>query len=392
MQMIFPRNIPATQPLYKLGLFLLICLTLQNATAANKILIPPAPKVGAGSYILLDFNSGKILAEKNADKKLPPASLTKIMTVYIIFRELSNGHLSLDEKVTISKKAWRTTGSRMFVEVNKQVSVQNLLHGVIIQSGNDASVALAEHVAGDEATFAEMMNQHAARLSMVNSHFTNSMGLPTSDHYTTARDLAILTRALIREFPEKYAWFSQKQFTYNHITQHNRNKLLWRDDSVDGVKTGYTEKAGYCLVASAKRKDMRLISVVMHTKSANARAAENQTLLNYGFRFFETHLLYQAQTPLSESRIWKGAQKQLSLGLNDNLYVTIPRRHYNDLKAVMNVDKRITAPVKKGENFGTVNVSLAGETISNQPLIALQTIPKGSIFQRLYDDAMLLLQ
>ncbi|MCK5478595.1 MAG: D-alanyl-D-alanine carboxypeptidase, partial [Methylococcales bacterium] len=252
-----------------------LVLLLNTANATNKILIPPAPSVAASSFILIDFNSGKILAEKNADKRLAPASLTKIMTVYVIFRELSNGHLTLDEKVTISKKAWQTGGSRMFVEVNKQVAIEDLLQGVIIQSGNDASVALAEHVAGDESTFAAMMNQHAERLGMLDSHFENSMGLPTKNHYTTARDLATLTAAVISEFPDYYRWDSQKEFTYNNITQSNRNKLLWRDKSVDGVKTGYTEEAGYCMVTSAKRDEMRLISVVMGTASANARANES---------------------------------------------------------------------------------------------------------------------
>jgi len=371
------------------GLWLLSLL--QTVYAAN-ILIPSAPSIAASSYILMDFNSGRVLAEKNADTKLPPASLTKIMTVYVVFRELSNGHLSLDEKVTISKKAWQTPGSRMFVEVNKQVSVENLLKGVIIQSGNDASVALAEHVAGNEATFAELMNQQAQRLGISNTHYQNSMGLPVDNHYTTARDLAILTQALIKDFPEYYRWDSQKQFTYNNITQHNRNKLLWRDQSVDGVKTGHTDEAGYCLVASAKRNDMRLISVVMGTASENARATESQALLNYGFRFFETHKLYDAMTPLTETRIWKGDRKKLSLGLMDDLYVTVPRRHFNDLKAETQVDSRIIAPIKKGESVGTLNVTLAGGTLINKPLIALNDVAKGSFIQRMYDEAMLLLE
>ncbi len=365
---------------------------LQSASAAGNILIPAAPNVAGSSYLLIDFDSGRVLVEKEADRKLPPASLTKIMTVYVVFRELSNGHLTLDEKVTISKKAWQTPGSRMFVEVNKQVAIEDLLKGVIIQSGNDASVALAEHVAGDEATFAALMNQHAQRLGMSNTHFENSMGLPSENHYTTARDLATLTQALIREFPDYYRWDSEKEFTYNNITQHNRNKLLWRDESVDGVKTGYTEEAGYCLVASAKRNDMRLISVVMGTASENARANESQTLLNYGFRFFETHRLYAGMTPLAETRVWKGDSKQLQLGVQQDLYVTIPRRHFNDLKAETVVDKRITAPVREGETLGTINVTLAGDVVVNKPLIALNTVDKGSLVQRLYDEALLLME
>lgn len=370
----------------------LLLFLFSHAKANNEILIPAAPSVAAKSYILLDFNSGKVLAEKNADVRLSPASLTKIMTVYVIFRELKNGHLTLDEKVTISKKAWQTPGSRMFVEVNKQVAIEDLLQGVIIQSGNDASVALAEHVAGDEATFAAMMNQHAERLGMTNTHFQNSMGLPSKNHFSTARDLAILTTAVIVEFPDYYRWDSQKEFTYNNITQPNRNKLLWRDKSVDGVKTGYTEDAGYCMVTSALRESMRLISVVMGTASVNARANESQSLLNYGFRFFETHRLYQGQEALSEARIWKGDSKKLAIGLIEDLYVTIPRRHYNDLKAEIKVDSKIIAPVKQGEVFGSVNVSLAGDVIADKPLIALKTVNKGSFAQKLYDEALLLLE
>lgn len=376
------------------SLFLLLLVSLFScyAQAADNILIPPAPRIAARSYILQDFHSGRVLAEKDADLRLAPASLTKIMTAYVVFRELNNGHLSLDEKVTISKKAWQTPGSRMFVEVNKQVAIEDLLKGMIIQSGNDASVALAEHVAGDENTFAQLMNQHAKRLGMNNTHFTNSMGLPGPDHYTTARDMATLTRALIREFPNYYGWYSLREFTFNDITQQNRNKLLWRDKSVDGVKTGHTEEAGYCLVTSAQRSGMRLVSVVMGTSSVNARTNESQSLLNYGFRFFETHRLYKAHEPLSEAKVWKGDNDKVDLGLAEDLYVTIPRRHYNDLKAVINIDSRIMAPVAEGETFGNVTVKLAGETVANKPLIALNSIDKGSFVQRLYDEAMLMIQ
>jgi D-alanyl-D-alanine carboxypeptidase (penicillin-binding protein 5/6) len=253
-------------------------------------------------------------------------------------------------------------------------------------------VALAEHVAGDETTFAAIMNQHAERLGMVDTHFENSTGLPSDNHYTTARDLSTLTLAVIKEFPDFYRWDSKKEFTYNNITQPNRNKLLWRDKTVDGVKTGYTEAAGYCMVASAKRDEMRLISVVMGTASANARANESQTLLNYGFRFYETHRLYQGYDALTETKVWKGESKELPVGINKDLYVTVPRRHYKDLKAELNIDKKIIAPVKKGDIFGSVNVSLAGEVIVEQPLIALQSINEGSFVQRLYDEAMLYLE
>jgi len=376
-------------------LFVLIVLHLVifqvNAEEAE-ISTPPPPTIAASAYILQDYHTGKILAESNADSKLAPASLTKIMTVYVVFREISNGHLHLDDFVTISQKAREASGSRMFVDVNERVKVEDLLKGVIIQSGNDASIALAEHIAGDEATFADMMNQHAARLGMVNSHFKNSDGLPIEDHYTSAHDLAILTRALIKEFPEYYRWFSQKEFTYNKITQHNRNQLLWRDESVDGVKTGFTDDAGYCLVASAVRENMRLISVVMGTKSANARTNENQSLLNYGFRFFEAHRLYQGKTGLSDVRVWKGETQKLQLGLAEDLYVIIPRRHYNDLKVVMNVDNKITAPIKEGDKLGAVSVTFKNESVVNKDLIALQSVNQGGIISRLYDSVLLMME
>jgi D-alanyl-D-alanine carboxypeptidase (penicillin-binding protein 5/6) len=365
--------------------------TLANAENAE-ITTPAAPIIAASSYILMSYDGGTVLAENNADVKLAPASLTKIMSVYVVFRELSNGHLHLNDLVTISQKAWETPGSRMFVEVGNQVKVEDLLRGVIIQSGNDASVALAEHIAGDETTFADMMNQHAERLGMKNSHFEDSNGLPIENHYTTARDLAILTQALIKEFPDYYRWFSQKEFTFNNIVQHNRNQLLSRDETVDGVKTGFTDAAGYCLVASALRNNMRLISVVMGANSPNARANENQKLLNYGFNFFEAHKLYEGKTTLAKVRIWKGDTKNLELGLAEDLYVTIPRRQYADLKAVITLDKKITAPIKEGTKLGIVNVTLKNELVGNKSLIALKSVEQGNIFQRFYDSAMMMFE
>jgi D-alanyl-D-alanine carboxypeptidase (penicillin-binding protein 5/6) len=382
-------------PFKKCTLFLffsLLFINFQVSAESPEVSTPSVPTIDAAAYILQDYHTGKVLAENNADAKLAPASLTKIMTVYVVFTELSNGHLHLEDMVTISEKAWKTSGSRMFVELGNQIKVEDLLKGVIIQSGNDASVALAEHVGGNEETFAEMMNQHAIRLGMANSHFKNSDGLPVEDHYTTARDLAILTTALIKEFPDYYRWFSQKEFTFNKITQQNRNKLLSRDESVDGVKTGFTDDAGYCLVASALREDMRLISVVMGAKSANARANENQTLLNYGFRFYESHRLYQGKTALNEARVWKGASKTISLGLAEDIYVTIPRRQYKDLKAVINVDKKITAPVADGAKLGSVKVTLKDEVVINKDLVALKTVDQGNIFQRLSDSVMMMME
>jgi len=384
--MILFKNLPVF-----LFFSLLIATTPANAEDAE-ISTPAAPTIAASGHILMNYDTGKVLAENNADVKLAPASLTKIMSVYVVFREISNGHLHLDDLVTISQKAWETPGSRMFVEVGNQVKVEDLLKGVIIQSGNDASVALAEHIAGDETTFADMMNQHAERLGMKNSHFQDSNGLPIDNHYTTARDLAILTQALIKEFPDYYRWFSQKEFTFNNIVQHNRNQLLSRDETVDGVKTGFTDAAGYCLVASALRNNMRLISVVMGASSPNARANENQNLLNYGFRFFEAHKLYQGKTSLAEARIWKGDSKNVQLGLAEDFYVSIPRRHYNDLKAAITIDKKITAPVKEGTKLGTVNVTLKDELVASKDLIALKSIEQGNIIQRLYDSAMMLLE
>ncbi|MGR9086879.1 MAG: D-alanyl-D-alanine carboxypeptidase family protein [Gammaproteobacteria bacterium] len=379
---------------FKLVFLTLWCSFLITAFQAHAegadIQTPPPPAVEASGFILQDFHTGKVLAENNSDVRLAPASLTKIMTVYVVFREIANGHLHLDDLATISKKAWGTSGSRMFIEVNDRVKIEDLLKGVIIQSGNDASVALAEHVAGSEDVFAAMMNQHAERLGMKNTRFKNSDGLPMEGHYTTPRDLAILTTALIKEFPDFYRWFSEKEFTYNKIVQHNRNQLLGRDPSVDGVKTGHTEEAGYCLVASALRDDMRLISVVMGAKSINARAVQNQNLLNYGFRFYESHKLYDGKKSLSDARVWKGDVKELPLGLAEDLYATIPRGHYKELNAVINVNKHIIAPVSEGAELGSVDVSFKGEPVIKKDLIALKTINKGNIFRQLVDSAILL--
>ncbi|PPD20815.1 MAG: serine-type D-Ala-D-Ala carboxypeptidase [Methylomonas sp.] len=376
------------------GLFfgLLLMLGGQAVFAAGPVFTPAPPSVAATSYFLMDFNSSRVLAEKDADKRVSPASLTKIMTVYVVFRELKAGHLTLTDNVTISQNAWQTGGSKMFVEVNKQVAVEDLLKGVIIQSGNDASVALAEHIAGSEETFATMMNEQASRLGMVNSHFENTTGLPSQNHYSSARDLALLAQAVIAEFPEYYRWDSQKEFTFNGITQQNRNLLLWRDPSVDGLKTGFTDDAGYCMVASAKRDDMRLISVVMGTASPNARANESQSLLNYGFRFFETHKLYDAGTTLTEARIRKGAASTLAVGVLDEVYVTAPRKHYSELKAESQIDKALVAPVKKGDTVGTLNVTLAGETILSKPLVAMVDVAEGGFFRRLYDAVIVMLE
>jgi D-alanyl-D-alanine carboxypeptidase (penicillin-binding protein 5/6) len=294
--------------------------------------------------------------------------------------------------VRVSKKAWQMPGSRMFIEVGKKVSVKDLLRGIIVESGNDATVALAEYVAGSEDAFVSLMNQHAAEIGMTNSHFANCTGLPHKDHYTTPRDLAKLARALIHDEPEHYEWYSEKSFKFNKIKQYNRNKLLWRNKFVDGIKTGHTESAGYCLVASAKRDDMRLISVVLGTKSEEARATESEKLLAYGFRFFETHKLYAANKPLTTARIWKGASEELPLGLAKDLYITIPRGEYKKLDAKMSVEKRITAPATRGATYGTVNVLLGNTQYAQRDLVALTDIGKGSIWSNLVDEVKLLFE
>jgi D-alanyl-D-alanine carboxypeptidase (penicillin-binding protein 5/6) len=354
--------------------------------------VPAPPSVAATGHLLIDFDSGHVLAENNADQRLEPASLTKIMTAYVVMKEIQAGQVKLQDQVLVSKKAWRTPGSRMFIEVGKKIALEELLKGMIIQSGNDASVALAEHVAGSEETFANLMNDHAKRLGMVNTHFVNSTGLPHAEHYTTPRDIARVTRATIREFPEIYQWYATKEFTFNNIKQHNRNKLLWRDDAVDGVKTGHTEAAGYCLVASAKKDGMRLIAVVMGTRSEDSRASESQSLLNYGFRFFETHRLYSAGEKLTSTRVWKGSQERLRLGLARDLYITIPRGQYPNLNAGMRIEPQIMAPVASGQPLGAVTVSLDGQSIVETELVALDSIVEGGVVQIAKDTVLLWLE
>jgi len=373
----------------KVVLFLLFFLTLTTANAGAIAPKPSAPNVAAKAYVLIDYDSGRVLAENNVDERLPPASITKLMTSYVVSHELHAGNIQLDDDVLISEKAWRMVGSRSFIEVNTKVSVEALLRGMIVQSGNDAAVALAEHIAGSEETFAQMMNQYAQQLGMYNTNYRNATGLPDPDHYTTARDIATLSAALIRDFPEHYEWYSEKEYTYNDITQHNRNKLLWRDSSVDGLKTGHTEAAGYCLAASAKRSDMRLISVVLGTRSENARAQETQKLFNYGFRFFETHQLYQANVGVTETKVWKGAQETVELGLPTDLSVTVPRGQYDNLVANTNLQQPVIAPVEAGAKLGEVEIRLGDEVIATQPLVAINAVEQGSWWRRLVDEILL---
>jgi D-alanyl-D-alanine carboxypeptidase (penicillin-binding protein 5/6) len=369
----------------------LFCGLLLSAQLMASPMAAP-PQIAATGHLLMDFHSGKVLAENNADKRLEPASLTKIMTAYTVFKELEAGNISLNDQVLVSKKAWKTPGSRMFIEVGKQVSVDDLIHGMIIASGNDACVALAEHIAGSEEAFSILMNKHAVELGMENTHFMNSTGLPDSDHYTTPEDILKVTRAVIAEFPQFYPLYSIREYTYNGITQKNRNRLLWRDPSVDGVKTGHTEAAGYCLVTSAKRENMRLMSVVMGTRSDEARARESQTLLNFGFRFYQTHRLYDAGETLKTIRVWKGEVEKLGLGVEEDLYVTIPRGSYAQLKARVEIGNSIMAPVTPGQQLGTITLEHNGEIISETPLVALRGVREGGFFHNIVDSILMIFE
>jgi D-alanyl-D-alanine carboxypeptidase (penicillin-binding protein 5/6) len=356
------------------------------ADAAITTPVPAPPIIGAKSFLLIDGSTGTELASLEADT---PASLTKLMTAYAVFRSLAEEQISLEDQVTVSEKAWRTQGSRMFIEVGSRVSVQDLLLGMIVQSGNDASVALAEHVAGTEAVFTEVMNNYAEQLGMSSTNFLNATGLPDEEHYSTARDLGILAKHIITEFPEYYKWYSVKEYEYNNIKQPNRNNLLWRDDSVDGMKTGRTDDAGYCLISSASRDGMRIISVVLGTASAKARVDGSQALLNYGFRFFETRLLYRAGESIAQAKVWKSANEFTSLGLTEDLYVTIPRGTFDDLETVLNMPAVLLAPVANGQPLAELQVSLNGSSLVNEPLRALDDNPSGSFWQRTRDGVKL---
>ena len=372
--------------------FIILVLALLNFNLALAAMpVPAPPDVAAKNYYVIDFASGKVLAEKNPDVQVEPASITKMMTSYVVYKELEADRLTMEDMVDISEKSWRMGGSRMYLEVNTSVSVHDLLKGLIVQSGNDASVALAEHIAGTEDAFVQLMNQYAMELGMENTNFVNSTGWPDKKHLTTARDIATLASAIIAEFPEHYAWYAEKVFTYNSIKQYNRNKLLWRDDSVDGIKTGHTDSAGFCLVASAARSDMRVISVALGTDSKKARANVSQALLNYGFRFFESHTIYGAGEVLSRPRIWSGEYETLTVGLANDLAIAIPRGAYDNLDATMDIDKNIEAPVSKGQQIGVVKVSLDGEELASVPLVALETVNEGSLFQQAKDYVLRLI-
>lgn len=375
---------------------LALVLTMCAAGAQAVSIVPSPPQVAAKSYILIDANSGEVLVEKNADLPLPPASLTKLMTSYVLTAEIASGRVALQDMVVVSENAWSQNpvfngSSLMWIEPGKDVSIEDLHRGIVISSGNDSTVAVAEHLAGNESAFADMMNGYAEALGMTGSYFVNSHGLPAQDHLTTARDLATLSQALISRFPEDYELYKEPEFTYNNIRQYNRNTLMAEDASVDGLKTGYTKEAGYCLVASAERRGMRLISVVLGTSSTNARKNETRSLLNYGFRFFETATLQEGMKELAKPRIWKGQQDYVSVGLMDDVVLTLPRGKKKNLDTSIEVDETISAPIALGDKLGRVVMTLDGETVYESPLVALEAVELGSFFARLWDWVLMLI-
>ena len=369
--------------------FLLLFIAIVAVPLQAATLVPAPPQIAARAYIVMDADTGKVILASREDERFPPASLTKMMTSYIVEDELTKGNISKTDLVPVSVKAWRSQGSRMFIQEGTQVLLSDLLKGIIIQSGNDASVAVAEYIAGSEAAFADLMNQHADLLGMSNSQFMNATGLPADDHYSSARDMAILARAIIKDFPEHYGIYSEKYFTYNKIRQPNRNKLLWRDNSVDGLKTGHTEAAGYCLVASAKRDGMRLISVVMGTTSEEARAQESQKLLAYAFRYFRTHQLYKEGERLQTTQVWGGKVDQVALGPAADLAVTVARGKSDQLQATLDLDNVIEAPLSKGDVFGKVQVKLGDELVAEVPVVALQDVEEAGLLKRIWDKIAL---
>jgi len=372
--------------------WLAFALLSSGVCSGQGIPIPAAPQVAASSYILMDFRTGEIIAESNADAPVEPASITKLMTSYVSFRALEEGLISLTDQVRVSEKAWRADGSRMFIEVDTEVSVENLLRGMIIQSGNDASIALAEHVAGSEDAFVSLMNQYADTLGMHNTHFENTTGLPADGHLTTARDTAIVARAIIDEFPGLYELYAEREFTYGEIRQPNRNGLLWRDDSVDGLKTGHTDAAGYCLVSSAERGTMRLVAVVMGAPSSESRLDSSQALLNYGFRFYETRRLYTGGAEVSQSRVWKGAAETVAIGVTDDIYVTAPRGREDALSATAQVDEQLVAPIASGQVVGKLEIHYEDGLKREVPLVALSDVTTGSMWKRMVDEVELWFQ
>ncbi len=349
------------------------------------LIIATPPDIDAKGYVLMDANSGRILAQKNMNDRMSPASLTKLMTVYIAEQSIGQGQIKMTDLVRVSQNAWQRGGSRMFLKLGDQVPVQKLIEGIVVASGNDACTALAEYIAGNEGSFASLMNQTAQHLGMTNTHYTDSTGLPSPDHYSTPYDLALLTRHIITDYPQYYPVFGEKWIVYNGIRQPNRNRLLWRSPGVDGLKTGHTDDAGYCLISSGTQQGMRLISVVMGAPSDSARADDSQALLNWGFRFFKTYKLYSGNQAISTPRVYMGANKQVAIGLQKDLYVTIPTGGYNLLKVNVDIPAKLKAPIMKGQTYGMINVTLQDKPIASVPLIALQDNPVGGIWSRMVD-------
>jgi len=365
-----------------------LLLSMAHSVSAQQ-LIPAPPQLAATAYMLIDAKTGEVLVEKNADETVPPASLTKMMTSYIVSSEMDRGNVADEDEVNISVRAWKMGGSKMFIREGTQVAVEDLLKGVVIQSGNDASVALAEHIAGSEEAFADVMNQQAAILGMSNTQYQNATGWPAEGHYTTARDLAILARAIINDYPDHYTLYAERSFKYNGIDQMNRNRLLFLDKSIDGLKTGHTEEAGYCLVASGVKSGMRLISVVLGTKSDKARAAESQKLLAYGFRYYETHQAFEPNQELAVQRVWGGKAQEVAIGVKESLWLTIPRRGQERLKTDIHIDDVVEAPISKGQELGKVTLELDDKTVAELPLVALQDVEQAGFFARLWDSIKL---
>lgn len=366
-----------------------LSLVLNQSVMAAQQIIPAPPQLAASAYLLIDAQTGEVLVDNNSEEQLPPASLTKLMTSYVVSNEMQQGNIDGDEAVNISVKAWKMGGSKMFVREGTQVAVKDLVRGIIIQSGNDASIAMAEHIAGSEEAFVDVMNQQAALLGMNNTQFKNATGWPAEGHFTTAKDLSLLARAIINDHPEHYKIYSEKSFKYNGIDQMNRNKLLFLDKSIDGLKTGHTNEAGYCLVASGVKNDMRLISVVMGTRSEKARAVESQKLLAYGFRYFETHQLFSTGEEISKQRVWKGQSNELAIGLADAVALTIPRRSQERLKISTHFDRVIKAPIALGQKLGSIKVELDGKVLLDAPLVALAAVEEAGFFARLWDGIKL---
>ena len=377
-----------SNPLFKLLKTVLIIPFIFSAYAEEpRFYIPEAPSIAAKAYILMDHNSGIILAANNENEKRSPASLTKLMTSYVVFKRLKEEFITLDDEVKISEKAWRTGGSKSFIEVGKMIKLEDLLQGMIIQSGNDASVALAEHVAGSEGTFVLFMNDYAQQIGMENTRFENASGLPHDDQYTTAKDMALLSSAMIRDFPVYYKWYSQKEFTYNNITQTNRNKLLFTDSTVDGLKTGWTQKAGYCLVTSANRVDMRLISVVLGSDSPAIRTSETEKLLDYGFRFFETQSINDIS---HQVRVYKSEKANIKVGVADSSFLTLPRNQFRYTTQTINLNQDLIAPINQGEQVGELVVSFNDQNIATLPLIALENAAEAGFISKMIDTIKLL--